>query len=253
MADTTAGPETSTVEAGDESPYVLHARIDIAAVLRDIARTRGLASVHFGSQETLLTPLLRVDPTAGEIVFDRSGSQRLNQALLRASKLLFVSSHDKVKVRFATGPARVVPHQGGDAFSVRMPDSMLRLQRREYYRVLAPVARPVRCVIPLDTDQGVHNIEARLHDISQGGVAVMVQPGELPAEIGASYPNCRIVLPDAGNVIATLRSANMFAMTLLNGKQMMRVGCQFVRPSMSALALIQRYMMKLERDKKSRD
>jgi hypothetical protein len=41
-------------------------------------------------------------------------------------------------------------------------------------------------------------------------------------------------------------------MTLLNGKQMMRVGCQFVRPSMSALALIQRYMMRLERDKKSR-
>jgi len=34
---------------------------------------------------------------------------------------------------------------------------------------------------------------------------------------------------------------------------MLRVGCQFVRPSMSALALIQRYMMRLERDRKSRD
>src|SRR5688572_25171512 len=113
MADPTAGSESSTAaEAGDESPYLLHARIDIAAVLRDIARTRGLASVHFGGQETLLTPLLVVDPSAGEIVFDRSGSERLNQALLRASKLLFVSSHDKVKVRFSTGPARLVQHEG---------------------------------------------------------------------------------------------------------------------------------------------
>ncbi len=239
---------------GDESPYLLHSRVDIAAVLRDIVRTRGLASVHFGGgQETLLTPLLVVDPTAGEIVFDRSGSDRLNQALLRASKLLFVSAHDKVKVRFSTGPARVVQHEGQEAFSVRMPESMLRLQRREFYRALAPVARPVRCVVPVDGPKGVRNIETRLHDISQGGVAVVAQPDDLPAEIGACYPNCRIVLPEAGNVVVTLRAVNMIVMTLLNGKQMMRVGCQFVRPSMSALALIQRYMMKLEREKRARD
>ena len=257
MVDTNAdGALASAADesGGDESPYLLHSRVDIAAVLRDIVRTRGLASVHFGGgQETLLTPLRVVDPAAGEIVFDRSGSDRLNQALLRASRLLFVSSHDKVKVRFSTGPARTVQHEGHEAFSVRMPESMLRLQRREFYRVLAPVARPVRCVMPVDGPKGVRNIETRLHDISQGGVAVIAQPGDLPVEIGASYPNCRIVLPEAGNVVVTLQTANMSAMTLLNGKHMMRAGCQFVRPSMSALALIQRYMMKLERDKKARD
>jgi c-di-GMP-binding flagellar brake protein YcgR len=249
-----APPAAAFEEPGDESPFLLHARVDIAAVLRDIVRTRGLASVHFGAgQESLLTPLLRVDPAAGEIVFDRSGSDRLNQLLLRASKLLFLSSHDKVKVRFSTGPAHVTRHEGHDAFAVRMPDSMLRLQRREFYRVLTPVAKPVRCVIPLDTQKGVRNVETRLHDISQGGIAVVAQPADLPAEIGVCYPNCRIVLPEAGNVVVTLRIANMNAMTLLNGKQMLRVGCQFVRPSMPALALIQRYMMRLERDKKARD
>ncbi|MPZ46699.1 MAG: flagellar brake protein [Betaproteobacteria bacterium] len=252
-----AGGAVAPVNAdagGDESPYVLHSRIDIAAVLRDLVRSRGLASVHFGGgQDTLLTPLLRVDPVAGEIVFDCSGAERLNQALMRASKLLFVSSHDKVKIRFTTGSARVVQHEERAAFAVRMPESMLRLQRREFYRVLAPVARPVRCVIPVDRSNGVRNIETRLHDISQGGVAVAAQPQDLPAEIGALYDNCRIVLPDAGNVVVSLRTANMLAMTLLNGKQMVRVGCQFVRPSMSALALIQRYMMRLERDKRSRD
>jgi c-di-GMP-binding flagellar brake protein YcgR len=238
---------------GDESPYLLHSRIDIAAVLRDLVRSRGLASVHFNAgQDTLLTPLLRVDPAAGEIVFDCSGSERLNQALLRASKLLFLSSHDKVKIRFITGAARIVEHEGRAAFAVRMPESMLRLQRREFYRVLAPVARPVPCIIPVDRGNGVHHVETRLHDISQGGVAVVVQPHELPAEIGALYDDCRIALPDAGNVVVKLRTANMLLMTLLNGRQMMRVGCQFVRPSMSALALIQRYMMRLERDKKSR-
>jgi c-di-GMP-binding flagellar brake protein YcgR len=245
---------TGTDAAGDESPYLLHARVDIAAVLRDLVRSRELASVHFvGGQDTLLTPLLAVDPAADAIVFDCSGSARINQSLMRASRLLFIASHDKVKIRFTTGPARVVQHEARDAFAVRLPDSMLRLQRREFYRLLAPVARPVRCVIPVDRGNGVRSIETRLHDISQGGVALVAQPGDLPGEIGALYPNCRIVLPEVGNLMVSLRTANMLTMTLLNGKQMQRVGCQFVRPSMAALALVQRYMMRLERERKSRD
>jgi c-di-GMP-binding flagellar brake protein YcgR len=242
------------LEAGEDSPYVLRLRVDIAAVLRDVVRTRGLATVHYGSgQEALLTPLLQFDPSVGEIVFDCSGAERVNQGLLRAAKLVFASSHDKVKIRFTTGPARLIQHEGAKAFCVRMPDSMLRLQRREFYRVLAPVARPVRCIVPFEDEKGTRSVDARLHDISQGGVALIVQPGELPPTLGARYERCRILLPDAGNVVVTLQTANLSEMHLLNGKSAMRVGCQFVRPSMSALALIQRYIMRLESEKKARD
>ena len=260
MTETRAEATAVTAAAGDEtiacdeSAYLLHSRIDIAAVLRDIVRGRGLASVHFGAgQETLLTPLLSVDPHANEIVFDCSGSERLNEALLRASKLLFVSAQDKVKVRFSTGPARPVRHAGRNAFAVDLPESMLRLQRREFYRVLVPVARPVRCVVPVKHGNGVRNVEARLHDISQGGIAVVTQPGELPDEIGAIYRDCRIALPDTGNLVVSLQTANKHVLQLLNGKQMVRIGCLFVHPGMAATALIQRYIMKLERDKKARD
>jgi outer membrane receptor for Fe3+-dicitrate len=75
----------------------------------------------------------------------------------------------------------------------------------------------------------------------------------LPAEIRARYPNCRITLPDVGNVMVTLETVYTTEMTLLNAKTVMRVGYRFVRPSMAALSLVQRYMMKLERDKRSRD
>jgi flagellar brake protein len=238
----------------DESQYLLHARIDIAAVLRDIVRARALASVHFGSaDEALLTPLLAVDPAAGEILFDCSGSANLNRGILRAIKLLFYSAHDKVKVRFSTGPARLTEHEGRQAFAVQFPASMLRLQRREYYRMLAPVANPVRCVVPVDEQDGVRYAETRVHDISHGGVALIANPGELPAKAGARYLNCRIVLPQSGNVVVTLETVYMLDMMLLNGKSVVRAGCQFIRPSLSALSLVQRYMMKLERENKARD
>ena len=239
--------------AADESAYLLRSRIDIAAVLRDIVRTRGLAHVHFGAgPDTLLTAFLAADARKGEIVFDCSGSERLNRELLRAAKLDFVSSHDRVKVSFTTGPARLVEHEGKPAFAVCMPDAMLRLQRREAYRVAMPVARPVRCVIPLERDGVACEVETRVHDISQGGVALIVQPGELPREVGARYPGCRIALPDGGNLVVTLESVDQHDVTLRDGRTMLRVGCRFVRPSPTAAALVQRYIMKLERDRRAR-
>jgi c-di-GMP-binding flagellar brake protein YcgR len=241
------------LEAGEDSAYLLRSRVDIAAVLRDVVRTRGLATVHYGSdQDALLTPLLSVDPVAGEIVFDCSGSERMNRGLLRAAKLLFVSSHDKVKIRFTTGPAQLVEHEGAPAFCVRMPESMLRLQRREHYRVPAPVASPVQCLIPVEDGNGTRTVTTRLHDISLGGIALMAQAGDMPLTLGATYQQCRILLPAAGNVLLTLQTANFYEMHLLNGKTAIRVGCRFVRPSMPALSLIQRYIMRLESDSKAR-
>lgn len=245
--------ESAVEDVLDESHYVLRTRIDIVAVLRDIVRTRGLVTVHFGGADTLLTPLLAIDTAAGELMFDCSGAERLNQGILRAAKLLFFGSHDKVKVRFVSGPARLIDYAGAKAFAVLLPDALLRLQRREFYRVLAPVARPVRCIVPVETAAGSSKVEARLHDISQGGVALITQPGELSATLGARYDNCRIVLPEVGNVVATLEMRNLMTMTLLNGRQAVRLGCRFVRPSMSALALVHRYMTRLERERKSRD
>lgn len=248
-----ASSSAAAAAGADETPYLLHSRVDIAYVLRDIVRTRSFASVHSGAgQQTLLTPLLAVDGSAGAIVFDRSDDDAVNRNILRAHKLLFFSSQDKVKVRFSTGAARTVEHAGGMAFAVAFPESMLRLQRREDYRALAPVARPVKCVLPIDEQDGMRYAEARVHDISQGGVSLIAPPGALPAAPGARYPNCRIVLPDTGNVIVTLETSYMLEMTLLNARSAVKIGCGFVRPSPSALALVQRYMARLERENKLR-
>lgn len=239
--------------AEDESPYLLHARMDIAAVLRDVARARSLVTVHFGSgQEALLTPLLGVDTTANELVFDCSGSEAMNQSVLNARKLVYYGLHDKVRIRFNTGPARSMQWQNRNAFVVALPDSMLRLQRRELYRVPAPVTRPIRCVIPVEVKDRMRHVETRLHDISQGGVALVAQPNDIKLEPGMSFPNCRIVLPDAGNAVVMLEVVHVKEDKLLNDKAVLRAGCKFVRPSMSALSLIQKQMMKLERELKAK-
>lgn len=237
----------------DETRYILGSRIEITYVLRDLVRTPALASVHFsGGRDLLLTPLLAVDTTNSEIVFDSSSAEEINRGVLQASKLLFTSSQDKVKIRFSTPSARRVTMDGRDAFAAPIPEAMLRLQRRDYYRARAPLARPVKCIFALDAQDGRREVETRLHDISEGGVAVTTQPGALAAHIGARYSSCRIALPDAGNLVVTLEVRSILDMPLLNGKSAQRLGCQFVGLSVAASSLIQRYMMKLERERAGR-
>lgn len=252
-ASVAATIDVTSPQAPDESPYLLHARMDIVAVLRDVARSRTLVTVHFGTgHEALLTPLLGVDGNAEELVFDCSGSEAMNRSVLQARKLLFYGLHDKVRIRFNTGSARQTLWEGRDSFAVKLPESMLRLQRRELYRVPAPITRPVRCVIPVEAADRTRHIETRLHDISQGGVALVAQPNDYPFEAGMKFPNCRIVLPDAGNAVVMLEVVHVKEEKLLNEKSILKIGCKYVRPSMAALALIQKQMMRLERELKAK-
>ena len=238
----------------DDSAYVLKSRTEIVHILRDLIRTRALTTVHMsGVRGTLLTPLLAIDDEAGEIIFDCSGNQALNRDVQRATKLLFVSAQDKVKIRFSTTAARVANWQGDEAFAVPIPAELLRLQRREFYRVLAPISRSVQCIVPVTVNEKCRSVETRVYDISLGGVALIAQPGEIPVEIGTCYENCRVALPDAGNIVVTLEIRSALEMKLSNGKPALRIGCQFVRPSAATSSLIQRYTMRIERDRKRRE
>lgn len=239
----------------DDSAYILRSRAEIVHVLRDLVRTRALTTVHLsgGAQGTLVTPLLAVDDAAGAIIFDGSGNQALNQSVLAAASLRFVSAQDKVKIRFSTAPARTVAWRGDRAFAAPIPAELLRLQRREFYRVLAPVSRAVQCVVPVGTDDQYRYVETRVYDIGLGGVAIIAQPGQIPVATGTRYDNCRIVFPEAGNVTVTLEVRSTIEMKMLNGKAALRIGCQFVRPSAAISSLIQRYTMRMERDRKRRE
>jgi c-di-GMP-binding flagellar brake protein YcgR len=96
-------------------------------------------------------------------------------------------------------------------------------------------------------------MEANVIDISGGGLAVMVPPTGMLFKAGDVFPNCRIELPEVGIVIATLEVRNVFDVTLRSGAQVARAGCQFSNLPGPTLALVQRYIIKVERERKARE
>jgi c-di-GMP-binding flagellar brake protein YcgR len=142
--------------------------------------------------------------------------------------------------------------EGGPALRIDIPETLIRLQRRDYYRMPTPVSNPVCVLIPMPEHMGGGSNMFPLADISCGGIAILDNKHLLGNTIGNTYEGCRIDLPDSGSVSTALQIRSSLEMTLLNNKSNRRLGCQFIDISRGNLASVQRYITRLERERNAR-
>jgi flagellar brake protein len=76
-------------------------------------------------------------------------------------------------------------------------------------------------------------------------------PG-LKLEPGELFDGCRVALPEVGTITAKLQVRNSFPVTLKNGTVTKRTGCMFVQLTPSQEAMIQRYIIRLERERRAK-
>jgi flagellar brake protein len=241
------------VEPDDYSKYLLHGKTEVIFVLQALRAAADRITVYFNDgKDFLLTTVVAVDDQG--LTLDFGSDSEMNQRALAADKLFCTTSHEKVRVQFLLRGLKQIDAADGPAFRADLPDSVLRLQRREYYRLTTPIARPLKCQLPLIMPDGkVRRIEVSIIDISGGGLAIMVPPAGIEFASGMEFPSCRIELPEVGFIVATLQVRNLFEVTLRSGGHVSRAGCQFVDLPGSMLTLVQRYIVKVERERKARE
>ncbi len=233
--------------------YEVTSRREIVALLRRSGEKRQLVRMRVkGDADVCITAVLDVDPDTNSIVLDRSVERLQNERILEAGTVHCETSLDKIRILFSVENLRYTMHQGKDALRADIPSSLIRLQRREYYRMETPLSNPVRAVIPLPPALGAGSGMFPLHDISCGGVAILDNKLQLGAAIGTTIPDCRIELPETGPVIVSLQVRNVLDFTLLNNKTNRRFGMQFVDLSRGGMAGVQRFITKLERERNAR-
>lgn len=236
------------LEADDFARYVLEGTTDILFYLRGIKGRKANLSVYAGrSNESFLTAVLDIDETRCAVVLDAPRDEKQVDKALRSSPLVFLTSLEKVKVQFMVPRCSAVQFDGGTALEIPLPTRMLRLQRRDYYRLIVPSSPRLRCLIPTG-DSNARMIEATIVDISGGGLAVVAPPSSLNLSVDSLIDQCQITLPEIGTLIATLQVRNMFRVTAPGGSEL-RAGCRFVDLSAAADALIQRYIMHVEKER----
>jgi c-di-GMP-binding flagellar brake protein YcgR len=233
--------------------YEVESPREIVALLRQISEKHQLVRLLVnGEADVCVTSLLEVDPDTGSLVFDLSVNREQNERIVKARRITCETTLDKIRILFALEGLRETPFDGGSALRAAIPATLVRLQRREYYRMPTPVSNPVRVVIPMPPELGGGSQAFPLADISCGGIAILDNKLQLGNTIGQTFSNCRIELPEAGPVTTSLQVRNVLDMTLLNNKSNRRLGCAFIDISRGNLAAVQRYITRLERERNAR-
>ena len=233
--------------------YEVESRREIVALLRQIAEKNQLVRVLIrGEADVCVTSLLDVDPDTNTMVLDRPVSAEQMASLARAREVRCETSLDKIRILFGADGLREVSIDGRTALRANIPATLIRLQRREYYRMATPVSNPVRVTIPLPAALGGKMEVFPLADISCGGIAILDNKQILGTNTGDTFAGCRLDLPEIGPVMTSLQIRNSLDLTLLNNKTNHRLGCAFIDISRGNLAAVQRYITKLERERNAR-
>ena len=198
-------PQFELEQPDDYSQYLLYSKAEILAVLRTMINKGAMITVYFDQGHSfLLTTIIALSADNQNMILDLGSNEEMNSRALQAKKLIFTTLIDKVKIQFSLGKLKLSPMQGDGrlAFVGAVPEKLLRLQRREFYRLSTPIANPIKINAHLRrTDGSLLPIELPLLDISGGGVGLMVAL-DLAAlfQRGDVLSDCRMMLPRRGLV-----------------------------------------------------
>jgi c-di-GMP-binding flagellar brake protein YcgR len=234
--------------------YTIHSRREIVALLCKLGERKQLLHMQSdASGDSIVTSILHVDEQNGFVVIDCAQSSLANQHLLESVHVSFETMLDNIRMLFSVSRVDEYAYEGRPALRIELPAALIRLQRRESYRVQTPVVSPVNCIIPVfnETNQVTTWKTIALANIGAGGLRVVDDRKLINAELGKNFENCSIELPD-GTVTVTLQLRDMQEAILKNGRHVRRLGFMFVDPPTAVVTLVQRYITKIEREQNAR-
>ncbi|MBO9716842.1 MAG: flagellar brake protein [Pseudoxanthomonas sp.] len=236
----------------DAARYVLHEPREIARVLQSLADAGALISAHImPGGLPCPTALLDVDHD-GNVLIDGNHQESINQRIASAHHLTCVSQLDRVRIQFRLQALVRVDNDGRVAFSAPAPDSLLKLQRRELYRLqLVPGPVVTVQVPPVEADGAP--LQLRVLDLSGGGLALAVREEDegrfRPRSVLAG---CVLRLPDAAPMQVQLEVAHLCRREPVAGATL-RAGCRFVGLSPQVEKQVLQYIFRVERQRNARE
>lgn len=239
----------------EEEKYLLRGTREIGLVLRSLIEKRSLISAYVSPRNhTFPTALIGVSPDEGTLLIDGSANDAINRSVAQAHHLTCVSQLDRIHIQFRLTGLAPTMADGQIAFRADVPDRVLQLQRREFYRLQIPATESVICSIPtMQPDGEPEHTELRVLDISGGGIAVVVPQGHPLFKPYRELEDCLLRLPELDPIPVQLSVRNLFRQLNQNGTETWRAGCQFTSLPRGADVLIQRYIFRLDRRRSARE
>jgi len=165
------------VKEQEKEQYLKRGTLAVLGVLRDLEKHQTPVRIA-SARGQLISRLLFVDQQ--QLVVDYGSNPYDNQLALQSQDLHISAEPQGAKVEFALDRLDAVQYQGLPAFSAPLPPLLWLIQRREFFRVTAPLEPGFFCQSHWP-DGSVARF--RLHDLSLGGIGVLAD-GALPPTLG---------------------------------------------------------------------
>ncbi|MDR4517453.1 MAG: flagellar brake protein [Nitrosomonas sp.] len=228
----------------------IHSKIEIFHILQKIMRKNTLVTLYFDqSNRFILTSIIAIDNNQDEMLVDYGLEPEINESTLNSTNLTFITSQDRIKIEFTCNQIRSTHYENREVFAVKLPESLIRMQRRSYYRIPAPITKPLKCIIPIPQKEVPFKAEIALIDISCGGIGVIDHHPVISFEPGIIYHDCQINLRGFGTIIATIEVKTTYEITLKNGQLCKRAGCKFINLPTEMETMVQRFITKHEQER----
>jgi c-di-GMP-binding flagellar brake protein YcgR len=226
----------------------VHSRTEILFLMRSIKQRRLLVNLDMPStRQIIVTSVIAVNESNNTVILDSARGDALNHELMAGKTAEFITHLDGVSISFSTGAVSLIEYEKLPALRIALPKSLVRLQRREHFRVQLPIANPVKCIVPSLAESDREPITTHIVDIGCGGVAIAERGGRLGSETGQILTNCRLLLPDTEAVTTSLEVCNSAQIRLQNGAFQTRLGCKFIDLPNAMASSLQRFVMNIER------
>lgn len=234
------------LDAKQEGECRISSARQIQSLLHDMAEGGAIAALYYdGAQDFIMTSVLDVGDKG--LWVEQGADEPKNRRVAESRRITLVGAHKQVKIQFVVDGVRAVTHQGYPAFYLPFPASLCRIQRREYYRLMLYQSEHLHCTIPVNRLPAVGEIEVPVMDISGGGLRLFYAGNEVDFVLGQVYGGCRINLPEAGTIGATLTVKNLVSIASRSGQMTQRVGCEFGDLDNASSVLLQRYVTSVQR------
>lgn len=245
MPDYTDAKQSSLPDLSEADHFLLRNSSEIRSQLICLSRQPDIITAYFDDgKRYMLTAVLGVINERGLLVLDIGPDDATTQRAIDSGRLVCTAKHDGVPVRFTCENLQSARYKALPAIATPLPNTMYRMQRREFFRVSTPKINGPRCEVA--DPQGGEPFQLTVTDISVGGAGMLDTSARMQAEPLERFDNCRLLLPEHGEITINIVLRNKAMIPSGSGKPQPRYGVAFEGISVSDNANLQRYIFHLQ-------
>jgi c-di-GMP-binding flagellar brake protein YcgR len=240
-------PDRNKIGNAEDDPHVtgvlFRSHIEIERILRKLVLDATVLSVGFkASKHLFLSRLLYIDPEGEFLIAAYSEERSANTLLLEQKEVVFWANSNRGRIEFTlTAPTHTM-FNGAGAVRFAFPQALVQSQRREHPRFKVPADSSLRCVAD---STGFAPFEARVIDVSRGGMGNLTYDDAITLEPGTVLKDCKIMLAGCEPVFADLEVRYTSLILQPDGTRVRRSGVKFIGTPKGWDTLLSRFIIEL--------